>query len=174
MEEIWRDIEGYEGLYQVSNLGRVKSLTRIIHHKNNTLQPRYEKIMNAKNNQRGYLKIRLSKNSKRSSYYVHRLVALTFIPNDNNKRCVNHKDCNKLNNILDNLEWATDSENIIHAYNNNLFKTQKRVICIETNEIFNNLIDAYLKTGTNKSKICGCCNKKIEKAGGYHWEYIND
>lgn len=106
MEEIWKDIKGFEGLYQVSNLGRVKSLKKDI-------------IMKPSKHREGYLYYILRKQG-RKTFKAHRLVAITFIPNPESKPEVNHKDGNKKNNSADNLEWLTRSENAIHAKENNL------------------------------------------------------
>lgn len=103
MEEIWKDIEGYEGLYQVSNLGRVKSL--------NYAKQGKEKILKDRISATGYKRVNLSKSGERKTYYVHRLVAETFIPNPNGYSEVNHKDENKSNNNIDNLEWCTSKYN---------------------------------------------------------------
>lgn len=106
MEEIWKDIEGYEGLYQVSNLGRVKSLERW--RKGNTKPVLIkEKIKIPRDNGRGYFITFLYKNNKQRNEYIHRLVAMAFIPNPDNLPQVNHKDENKANNCVDNLEWCT-------------------------------------------------------------------
>ena len=104
MEEIWKDKKDYEGLYQVSNLGRAKSLI------NNKGQYR-EKILKH-NIRNGYPSVTLCKNKKLKSFTIHRLVAEAFIPNPNNLPCVNHKDENRLNNFFNNLEWCTYSYNI--------------------------------------------------------------
>ena len=111
--EIWVDIEGYEGLYKISNYGRVKSLERII--KNKFGDCLYKEIIK-KNilSKRGYYIISLCKNSIEKQYYVHRLVAINFIPKENEKTQVNHIDSNKLNNSLDNLEWVNNRENSCH------------------------------------------------------------
>ena len=111
MQEIWKDIEGYEGLYQISNFGNVRSLHW--NHSDNVklLTP----FLNG-----GYLRIGFRVNKVLKNYLIHVLVAKTFVPNPNNKPQVNHKDGNKLNNHASNLEWVTVSENIIHAQNNNL------------------------------------------------------
>lgn len=106
-EEIWKDIPEYEGLYQVSNLGRIKSLPR----KNNKRIINKEIIKVFTKLPNGYLKVGLSKNGKTKYYFVHRLVAEVFIPNLENKPCVNHKDCNRKNNDVSNLEWVTHKEN---------------------------------------------------------------
>lgn len=103
-KEIWRDIPGYEKLYQVSNLGRVKSLGNKSNHKKPTI-----KQLQFRNN---YYSITLYKNGKTKTTGVHRLVAQAFIPNPDGKPEINHKDENKLNNKIDNLEWVTKKENI--------------------------------------------------------------
>ena len=118
MKEIWKDIVGFED-YQISNLGKVKSKERMveINHANNGMYdyPINERILKASGKR--YLGVTLKKDGK--SYYpnIHRLVALHFIPNPNNKKMVNHKDGNKLNNRVDNLEWTTASENSKPAHN---------------------------------------------------------
>ncbi len=106
--EVWKDIKGYEGLYQISNLGRVKSLRKI-----RGIQIQKEKILTLQPIKGGYYRAKLCKNGKEKSYLVHRLVAETFIPEH---FTVNHKDGNKSNNTVDNLEWVTQKENNIHAY----------------------------------------------------------
>ena len=102
MKEIWKNIKGYEGLYQVSNLGRVKSLER----KDNLGRKVNEKILKNRNATHGYIAVILSKDSNKKTYRVHRLVAEAFIPNPNKYLEVNHKDENKSNNRIDNLEWC--------------------------------------------------------------------
>ncbi len=103
----WRDISGYEGCYQIDNKGKVKSLSRTLSF--------LEKILNPEHTQ-GYRRVTLSKKGEKRRYMVHRLVAIAFIPNPENKPCVNHKDGNKSNNCVDNLEWVTHSENEIHSF----------------------------------------------------------
>ena len=107
MEEIWKDIEGYEGLYQVSNIGRVKSLTT----------GNLKALTLFKNS---YHKLVLYKHNKQSTFYIHQLVAKAFIHNPDNKITINHIDGNKLNNNVNNLEWTTYLENMTHAIKNNL------------------------------------------------------
>ena len=120
MEEIWKDIQGYEGFYQVSNLGKVKSLKRIVKHNKGGNQNIKEKILKQSLTGSGYLTIVLSKNGIKERFLTHRLVCQSFLNNDLTKRTVNHKDCNKLNNELTNLEWMTDSENQIHSLENGI------------------------------------------------------
>ena len=109
MEEEWRDIRSYEGLYQVSNLGNVKSFNNRIKNKNPMI---LKQTIDRKN---GYLTVSLSKNGKKKIHRVHKLVASIFIDNPNNYPVINHKDGNKLNNCVDNLEWCTYKQNIIHS-----------------------------------------------------------
>lgn len=117
--EIWKDIKGYEGKYQVSNLGYVKSLMmwtgdRYI---------RRDKILRGLLNKNGYLYVSLSKDGKVERFKVNRLVAEAFIDNPYNLPITNHKDGNKLNNVTDNLEWCTYSDNLKHAYKKGLRKS---------------------------------------------------
>ena len=110
MQEIWKDIEGYEGYYQVSNLGRVKSLERKTKQHHNSVRTQPERIL--KSWIKRYESVILCKDSKTKKVPIHRLVAKAFLPNENNLPEVNHKDENKLNNCADNLEWCTREYNI--------------------------------------------------------------
>ena len=126
MQEIWKDIEGYEGLYQVSNKGRVKSLKRKIcsnsnNHKYNTLSEKLLKLSGGGK----YIQVILCKDGKTSAKLVHRLVAQAFIPNPNNLPCVNHKDENKKNNDVRNLEWCTYKYN--NEYNGRIEKCKDKI-----------------------------------------------
>ena len=115
MEEIWKDIEGYEGLYQVSNLGNIKSLSRLSPSRDGILINLPEKIIKLGIRARGYVTVTLSNNRVRKAYYVHRLVALHFISNPSSLPDVNHIDCSKINNHTENLEWVTERENQTHS-----------------------------------------------------------
>lgn len=115
--EVWKDVLGYEEIYQISNLGRIKSLHR------DRIE---EKILNPAKNNRGYLRLGLSGNGKVRYDSIHRLVAGAFIPNPKNLPEVNHIDGNKLNNGVENLEWVTKGQNQIHAYKTGLRKTTER------------------------------------------------
>jgi hypothetical protein len=114
MTKIWKDVEGYEGIYQVSNLGDVRSLPRT-ENSNVGKRKRSGKTLSLRNN-KGYKTVMLCKDRKQTSAYVHRLVAKAFLSNPENKPDVNHLDGNKSNNKLENLEWCTESENLNHAY----------------------------------------------------------
>lgn len=131
--EIWKDIKGYEGYYQVSNMGRIKSLPRKIYNSGilgkNKFYITKEKILKGRLDKKGYLRVVLCKNNKKKDYLIHRLTIEAFKKNVDNKPCINHIDGNKTNNKLDNLEWCTYSENLTHAYKMNL---KKRIRNIET------------------------------------------
>ena len=119
-DEEWRDVVGYEGLYQVSNMGIVKSLSRRIVYKDGREYNYPSKVMKNQKVSTGYRSVTLYRVNGKKQYYVHRLVAETFIPNPNNLSDVNHKDGCKTNNILSNLEWCSHSDNQKHAYKNGL------------------------------------------------------
>ena len=121
-KEIWKDIEGYVGLYQVSNLGRVRSLDRTIVYKEGKKHFYKGQILKQCRNKKGYLRVPLSTNDMRKTVIVHRLVATAFIPNPLSLPQVNHKDGNKANNSALNLEWVTGSENTQHAVKFGLIK----------------------------------------------------
>jgi len=113
--EIWKDIVGYEGYYQVSNYGRIRTLDKISKNRWGEYLKR-GKMRKLYLTKHGYVQMDLSKFGRKKSFKVHRLLAIAFIPNPENKRCVNHIDGNKTNNHIDNLEWVTDSENVIHGF----------------------------------------------------------
>src|SRR5690606_12581678 len=106
-EEIWKDIPGWEGCYQASSWGRIKNLQRF---------KAPERILTPRLNQSGYQTVQLCKNSRPVECRVHRLIALTFIPNPHNKPQVNHKNKNRADNRVENLEWVTNRENGTHRY----------------------------------------------------------
>lgn len=113
--EIWKDIIGYEGLYQISNKGRVKSLKKWCGNKHLSKWIKEESILKPTDNGNGYLIIGLRNQTKRKNFYIHRLVASYFLDNPENKKCINHKDFNKQNNDVDNLEWISQKDNVLYS-----------------------------------------------------------
>lgn len=177
MQEIWKDIKGYEGLYQVSNLGRIKSFHKY-RTTNRIMKPRLK---------RGYYQIGLRKDSKRKWYSIHRLVAQAFILNSNNYPIINHKDGNKLNNNVDNLEWCTYSYNSKEAIRLGLAKppkaikgelnpNSKKIIQYDKNmnkiKIWGSIADASRELNICSCNIIECCKKHRLSAGNYIWEYL--
>lgn len=130
-KEIWKDIKGYEGLYQISNFGNVKSLPKCAGR-----SKRKEKLITAHLDKDGYLRVSLCKNNKVSYKGIHKLIAEAFIPNLNNYNQINHKDENKVNNNIDNLEWCDCKYNINYG-TRTARATQKRRLFYERNHSFN-------------------------------------
>lgn len=166
MEE-WKDIRGYEGLYQVSNLGRVKRIQT-------------GKILSLKTEKNGYVRAHLSKNGKAKSCYVHRLVAIEFIPNEANKTTVNHIDENKQNNSDVNLEWATMSEQNsygVGAKNRNDFK-KVRVAQLDMQgnllKIWDSIKSVCHALNLNPSSVTSVCRnkKRYKSTGGFKFRYV--
>lgn len=170
MKEVFKDITGYEGLYQISNLSNVKSKERIVIRENGVRLSIKETILTPAVGNHGYKVVVLNKNGIRKQVLIHRLVAEAFIPNPNNYREVNHKDGNKLNNDVSNLEFCTYSENLKHAYKNNLRKT-KKYICVETGKEYSSTIEIEKLTGISRQHITQCCKGTRKTTGGYHWKY---
>ena len=180
MEEIWKDIEGYEGIYQVSNFGRAKSLGRVIDTKNGRTTVKGV-IMSPCG--KPYLFVYLNKNHKSKYHAVHRLVAQAFIPNLENKPQVNHIDGNKTNNAVSNLEWVTQSENMLHAYRIGLEKSpkgrhnywsEKKTKAIHLNGIellFNSVTECSKALGIGKRRIRYLRQYGKTSASGYRFEY---
>ena len=184
MKEVWKDIPGYEGLYQVSNLGRVKSLERVVRnprYKSGVMhQPEKIKTPSVKN---GYLKLSLHNDGISKNYYLHRLVADAFIPNPDNKEAVNHINGNKLDNKVENLEWTTAKENVNHAIITGLSKTNQKnqkssskpVAQYDRNmnliKIYPSMKEAERETGISHSSISWCCSGRFKVGGGYIWKY---
>ena len=156
LKEVWKDIKGYEGKYQISNLGRVKSL--------GNLQTKKEKLLKT-NIRNGYYTAYLYKNNEKKSLLCHRLVAEAFIPNPDNLPQVNHKDENKLNNRVDNLEWCTIKYNINYS-------SAKPVICVETGIVYQSLTEVSEKYNIQLSLLSRVCDRDNYRAGGYHWKSL--
>lgn len=182
MEEVWKDIPNYEKYYQVSNLGRIKSI-------------RNNKILSLRKDYRGYLDILLSVNGIKKRYKVHRLVGMAFIPNPDNLPQINHKDENKENNNVLNLEWCTNKYNMNYGTapkrrlesfkktlksqtnkrNNNLWQPKKIIqYNIESNEIkrWNSIKQASKELKIIPQNISECCRGKRKTAGGYIWKFL--
>ncbi len=123
MIEIWKDVLGFEGAYQVSNTGKIKSLKRTYIRKNGSKDTKHEKILSNLDNGSGYKYINLGASCRKA---IHVIVAESFLCNPENKKTVNHINGNKSDNRLENLEWATHSENHKHAYNTGLRKAYER------------------------------------------------
>ena len=181
--EIWKQIKGYEKLYEISNYGNIRSLKR-----NNTNGRQLSKNFGA----RGYYQVTLSKNNVRKTARIHRLVAETFIPNVEKKEIVNHIDGNKLNNNVDNLEWCTEKENVNHAWKNNLCSVSEkhrevaRETCRKNGKLntkkvnqydknkkyikqWESIIEASKYCKIDRGNITKCCKKERKTAGGYYW-----
>lgn len=201
--EIWKDIQGYEGLYQVSNLGRVKSVERFV---DNLVRGHYwqeERILKTCKRTNGYADVLLSKDGKRKNFNIHRLVAIAFIPNPENLPQIDHINADKTDNSVNNLCWVTAKQNVNNPLNmahligeNNPFYGKKhtdasklkmrknhvsyygalnhasrKVINIETNEIFLTVKSAGQKYGVSDNSIRNSIRRK-HKSAGYHWEYV--
>lgn len=123
--EVWKDIDEFLGKYKISNMGRVKSVERVIFKSNGRKQTVKGKLVSIWNDKQGYERVTLYDNNKPHVRYVHRLVGIQFIDNPESKETINHKDCNKVNNKLTNLEWSTHRENINHAIDNGLRNTER-------------------------------------------------
>lgn len=157
MKEIWKDCKGYEGKYQVSNIGRVWSIGS-------------QKYITPYKEKAGYLSVHLvAKNGKTKKEYVHRLLAIAFIDNPDNLPEVHHIDANPTNNTISNLAWISHKNNLIQE--ERLEKIYKKVICIETQESYNSVKDAAAAKGLRANHIGEVCNGKRKTCGGYHWRF---
>lgn len=176
MKEIWKDIKDYEGLYQVSNLGNVKSLKKQIIRNNKYKQTFQEKILKPGLSKNGYLTVSLCKKGKQKTFTIHRLVAEIFIENKNNYKCINHKDENKLNNKVNNLEWCTYEYN--NQYNDKMKHRRKEVFQYDKNNNFikkwSGLITIQKELGINRNNVTRACKGVRKTAGGYIWRYANE
>lgn len=168
VQEEWRMITGYEGLYEVSSLGKVRTIRR---------QGTDGRILKQHRDRKGYCLVSLCKNGKYKTCLVHRLVALAFIENPNGFPCINHKDEDKTNNHIHNLEWCS------YSYNNNYGTAKARSSakrykpCIgrwpDGNEKrFDSCTIASKETGIAQGNIWGACNGLWKTAGGVSWRYV--
>ena len=180
MEEIWKPIEGFEGRYEVSNLGRVRSLDRIIKRDNghgvNDARVKGRILSQKLNHKGGYCVVNINDNGRELTKYVHRLVAQAFIPNPDGLPEVNHKDEDKQNNCVSNLEWCTP------AYNSNygtghermMLKTSKPIVAVDDS---GNIVKEYpsvkaaIRDGANRGGIYACIKNPNRRHMGLHWKY---
>ena len=184
--EIWKDIKGYEGIYKISNYGRVKTLRHKSkcrsYNTGNRIVPHFEKIVNERitygdKTKSGYMQIRLCKDSIKKEVYVHRLVACAFLDNPKGYDFVNHKDEVKNNNHVDNLEWCTKSYNCIYSKNMDKANEQNKKPVLQFS-INGNFIKEYPSiriaasdNNMNHNGIVKCCKGKLKTSGGYMWKY---
>lgn len=191
MQEIWKPVIGYEGYYEVSNLGNVRSLDRIVHHSGNFTRVQKGCLMKIRTTSTGhYSTVLLSKDNKKKHAKVHRLVALAFIDNPNRYREINHKDEDKQNNRVDNLEWCTRKYNEAYGtkrarscehrdYKAIAKKNSKAVIQMslegEIIRQWKSLAEISKTLGYSSGNISMCCNGKYTKPlYGYRWRWVNE
>lgn len=186
MKEEWKDIEGYEGYYQVSNLGRVRSVDREIYKtgdKEETIIVHYKgKVLSQGHRHKGYLCVVLAKNSKLKSFAVHRLVAQAFIPNPYNLPQINHKDEDKTNNCVENLEWCDCRYNINYGSwrekqsKSHKGKYTKKIVQLSKSgkvvRVFDSITEAEKVTGIRHISAVACGHRKY--SGGYAWRFLNE
>lgn len=192
-KEIWRDVKGYENIYQVSNLGRVKSLERRIKTINNGTECYKficERILKQKTSYQGYKIVLLCNNGNRKYYSVHRLVATAFIPNPNNKPCIDHCNCIKSDNRICNLRWCTIKENnnnpltlISKSKSRKGIKQRPEVTKKRLKKVYQYTIDGELvkiwnsvkeaQKEYNNTHIADCARGERNKCVGYVWRYEN-
>ena len=181
--EYWKDVPDYEGFYQASNYGRIKSLARIIQDKNGFKKRISERVLKQSISKDGYCLVSLHKAGNSTVYKVYQLVAKIFIDNTENKETVNHIDENKLNNHIKNLEWATRKEQANHgtrtqrSSNNRLNHPNQSKAIRATHKItqevviFPSMMEAQ-RNGFCISNICLCCQGKQKYHKNYKWEYV--
>lgn len=168
-KEIWKDIEEYEGIYQVSNLGKVKSFKR-----------GSERMLKPCRDRRGYLIVDLYKNGKHKNNKIHRLVAQAFIPNPENKSEINHIDEDKTNNNVDNLEWSTRKENLNHGTRNERASRILSIPIIATNlktgesREFYGTNECARQLGLHYQNITSVLKDRRKQTGGYTFQYKGD
>lgn len=177
MAERWKPVCGYEGMYEVSDAGRVRSVERCVVCKNGTTKRLSGRAIAASTDRNGYLSVLLSKEGNQRRLLVHRMVALAFIPNPNKYAEINHKDECKANNSVANLEWCDRSYN--NGYGTLPLRKQKRfgkpvrqILNGETVAIYPSASAAARATGGTQGGISGCCRGELKASGGYQWELI--
>ena len=178
MEEIWKDIAGYEGKYQVSDLGRVRSLPRpkTSHNASGeytfTTKP---KILRTFTQRGGYQRVSFGKGKDKKAFMVHRLVGMAFVPGYREGLFVNHKDENPNNNRADNLEWCNAEYNNSYGNHSENCKRHRAVVqmTMDGQEIatFDSIVEAEEKTGCRATSIQNCCVGRFKSSLGYRWRY---
>lgn len=170
IREEWRAIPEFEGWYEVSNFGKVRSVDREVNYKNLSKAQRKGKLLKPKIGKHGYFEVILVINGCRKASRVHRLVAITFIPNPNNLPSINHVNENKLDNRVDNLEWCSVRQNTLYSMNE---------IPIGQYDLDGNLIatfshytEAGKSVGGNKHGVYKCCKGKLKTYKGYVWKNL--
>lgn len=183
--EIWKDIQGYEGLYQVSNLGRVKSLEKSITMIDGRTRRQKEKILKLQVSKHGYNVITLWNSKIPKQFKVHRLVAVAFIDNLDNLPQVNHIDENKLNNKVENLEWCTALENNLHsniALKRQQAGTEATKKSVNQYQLDGTFVANYesvseasrqIRKPQGRTSISRCCDGKLKTYSGYVWKWNN-
>jgi len=185
ISEVWKDIKGYEGLYQVSNLGRVKSLERTLTRKNGRRQTIQERILKPLIRRDGYLQVVFyNSNGKSERIYIHRLICKAFHENPENKPCVNHIDENKTNNSASNLEWCTYAENINHGTRNRragkaIAKALSKPVGQYTRDgklikVWQSAHEVQRQLGFYQGNISRAVLGKTKTAYGYVWKYVDE
>lgn len=175
MENEFKPIAGYENEYEINIHGEVYSKERYVKCVHDGVELRKRRLKKKTLASNGYYVVCLHKDGIGKMHNIHRLIAQTFIPNPNNYLHVNHKDGNKLNNTIDNLEWCTQQQNVEHAYKTGLTTRNKPVICVETGEIFRSSTNAATVKFGDKNKqtaIRMCANGTRKTAYGYTWRYV--
>lgn len=177
MEEIWKDIKGYEGVYQVSSFGNVRSYTRRVLYPSGRPHTYTGKLVKQEKTKDGYRRVQLSKDSVDKKFSVHRLVAETSIENPNNFPQVNHKDENRENNRLENLEWCSASYNINYGTRNAKISSRAKMVKqIDKNghivAVYSSAMVASKSIGCDLSFLYKCCRGEVKTCSGYRWEYV--
>ena len=177
--EEWKDIKDFEGLYQISNYGRVKSLPKYKNtsNKNNKGYMTKCKILHCGYKIQGYLFVNLCKNNARKMITIHKLVCCHFLDNKNDYQVIMHLDNNKENNHISNLKFGTYQENIKSAYDDGLHSNMKSIIQYDKNDNiindFKSITDASKKTNISITSIANCLKGLSKTSGGYIWKYKN-
>lgn len=180
MEEIWRNVKGYEELYQVSNYGQIRSVDRFVGYRYKGKQRIYKGRLLKQVERNGYLSVSLSKGNIIKQKSIHRLVAETFLPNPSNLPLVNHIDENKKNNMVSNLEWCSCAYNTNYGSGRKKQAESQQKIVLQYDKD-GNLLNQYpsatiaaLKNGYNLKTISQCCRGRTKSAYNYIWRYRYD